>query len=524
VGGIRARVRSHRRPPDRPHGAAWLFGLRTRLVLAFVLVALVSGVGAAAASYRSARNAVLDDAQKEILNGTFLPRVDDAAGRITYPPDEQTLDDIAGRVPNGVAVFGTLAGTGGSIAADQIPPELRRSVREGAGLRWMRVTRDGEPFLAYGTVVLSENGLRSGLEVYGLSPLAEDLGPGQPLSPQTTIDRLATEAAKTLALSLLVAVVLGLVAARGVLRPVREVRKGARRLAAGKLDTRLRARGSDELAELVRTFNTTAAALEGSVDELRRMEANARRFVADVSHELRTPLAAMTAVTDTLDEEAALLGADGATAARLISGETRKLVRLVENLIEISRFDAGRAELRLAEVDVAAVITAGLAARGWTDQVRTDLAAGITARLDRRRLDVIVANLVGNAVKHGGPPVVVELRTAGADPPDQDRRDRRRRPEQPAPGSGPGHAAQVVISVRDSGPGLAPEIRPHVFERFYKADSARTRSEGSGLGLAIARENAQLHGGVIEAADDPAGGARFTVRLPLLPPDPGEPG
>ena len=103
--------------------------------------------------------------------------------------------------------------------------------------------------------------------------------------------------------------------------------------------------------------------------------------------------------------------------------------------------------------------------------------------MDRRRLDVIVANLVGNALKHGGAPVRVAVR--------------------------PG-----VIEVSDNGPGIPEDALPHIFDRFYKADTARARSEGSGLGLAIAWENARLHGGTIEAAHAPEGGAVFTLRLP----------
>ena len=160
----------------------------------------------------------------------------------------------------------------------------------------------------------------------------------------------------------------------------------------------------------------------------------------------------------------------------------------MENLIELSRFDAGRAALRLDDrVDLAAAIPATLAARGWTDQVTTSLPPGLTADLDRRRLDVIVANLVGNALRHGGAPVLVE---AGGD------------------------AGWVTVTVTDGGPGLPSEIAPYVFERFYKADAARARSEGSGLGLAIAMENARLHGGTIEAGNGPTAGAVFTLRLP----------
>jgi two-component system sensor histidine kinase MtrB len=118
--------------------------------------------------------------------------------------------------------------------------------------------------------------------------------------------------------------------------------------------------------------------------------------------------------------------------------------------------------------------------------------AGLTVRLDRRRFDVIVANLVGNALRHGAPPVTVRA------------------------GIQAGRAArrELVLEVRDHGPGLPAGAIGHVFDRFYKADSARARSERSGLGLAIAQENSRLHDGRIDAASDPGGGALFTVRLP----------
>jgi two-component system, OmpR family, sensor histidine kinase MtrB len=123
--------------------------------------------------------------------------------------------------------------------------------------------------------------------------------------------------------------------------------------------------------------------------------------------------------------------------------------------------------------------------------VATDIPAGLTLRLDRRRFDVIIANLVGNALCHGGPPVIV---TGGLQPDSQGRQ-------------------HLVVAVRDHGPGLPPAALPYVFDRFYKADTARARSEGSGLGLAIASENAWLHAGHIEAGNHPDGGAVFTVIL-----------
>lgn len=276
---------------------------------------------------------------------------------------------------------------------------------------------------------------------------------------------------------------------RRVLGPVRRLAEAARQMSGGDLSVRIEPTGRDELARLVTSFNAMASDLEDKVSELQRMGARARQFAGDVSHELRTPLTAMTAVADILPGHPGLTG--DAAAAQLVRQEILHLNRLVEDLIEISRFDAGTAQLVTDDTDVATAVTGCLRARGWTD-VRTDVPAGLTVWLDPRRFDVIIANLVGNALRHGGPPVIV---TARAEP------DSR--------GSG-----QLAVEVRDHGPGLPPAAIAHVFDRFYKADSARARSEGSGLGLAIAGENARLHGGHIEAGNHPGGGAVFTVTLP----------
>jgi two-component system, OmpR family, sensor histidine kinase MtrB len=312
--------------------------------------------------------------------------------------------------------------------------------------------------------------------------------PGGMLHPT----RLAAVALFLAPALLLLAVIIGLAfaASRRVLTPVRRLAHAAERMSGGDLSVRIEPRGRDELARLVTSFNGMASALEDKVGELQRMEARARQFAGDVSHELRTPLTAMTAVADILPGHPGLTG-DAAAAARLVRQEIFHLNRLVEDLIEISRFDAGTAQLVTDDTDVATAVLRCLRARGWTD-VRTDVPAGLTARLDRRRFDVIIANLVGNALRHGGPPVTV---TARAEP----------------HGRGSG---ELAVEVRDHGPGLPPAAIAHVFDRFYKADTARARSEGSGLGLAIASENARLHGGHIEAGNHPGGGAVFTVTLP----------
>ena len=299
-----------------------------------------------------------------------------------------------------------------------------------------------------------------------------------------------------LAVLLLLAVItaLAFAASRPVLQPVRRLARAAQRMSDGDLSVRIQPRGRDELAQLVTSFNEMASALEDKVADLQQMEARARQFAGDVSHELRTPLTAMTAVVDILDEHPGLSG-DAAAAARLVGQEVKHLNRLVEDLIEISRFDAGTVQLVTDETDVARAVSQCLRARGWSS-VSSDVPAGLTARLDRRRFDVILANLVGNALRHGRPPVTVKASVQSDDQGD----------------------GQLAVEVRDHGDGLPPTAIPHIFDRFYKADTARARSDGSGLGLAIAWENARLHGGHIHARNHQNGGAVFLVSLPLIVP------
>ncbi len=299
------------------------------------------------------------------------------------------------------------------------------------------------------------------------------------------------------AVALLLAVLTGVAvaASRRVLRPVRRLAQAAQRMSDGDLSVRIEPKGRDELAQLTTTFNDMAAALEDKVSELERLEAQARQFAGDVSHELRTPLTAMTAVADILPGHPDLTG-DAAAAAQLVSQEIRHLNRLVHDLIEISHFDSRTAQLVADNTDVAAAVAACLRARGWSDVV-TDIPAGLTMPPDRRRFEVILANLIGNALCHGRPPVTVQ---ASIQPNDD--------------------GEQLALVVRDHGSGIPPDALPHVFERFYKADTARSRSEDSGLGLAIACENTRLHGGSIEAANHPGGGALFTLRLPISRPEP----
>ncbi|MGW2559831.1 ATP-binding protein [Streptomyces sp. NPDC001514] len=472
------------------------FGLRTRLVLAFLLVAAVSAGTTAALTYREARNAVLVTTQDTAVS-SFREQVQQLG--IQLPVEggaslQEVLRDIARKAkPHPWVVFAEYGSvrvsSGTSPTSTVITPELRRAAHRRPNASFERVVKDGVPYLTIGMPTVFKVGadgvLSSGLVLYAVMRMNDE---------QANVEALVTAARDGALPGLAIALVPALLSARSVLRPVRELRKAAGSMGSGRLDTRIQVRGRDELADLARTFNESAGELERSVHELRQAEARARRFASDVSHELRTPLAGMLAVTEVLDEDADGLDPDTARAVRLISTETGKLAVLVEDLMEISRFDAGAAELNTDEVDAAEAIRKTLQIRHWTDErIRTELPDGIRARLDPRRFDIVIANLVGNALRHGGAPVTVRLRTeARAD------------------------GVQVLVTeVADSGPGIGPDVLPHIFDRFYKADAARTRSAGSGLGLAITQENVRLHGGTVRAANAPGGGAVFTVEIPL---------
>ncbi|MEV5778508.1 HAMP domain-containing sensor histidine kinase [Streptomyces antimycoticus] len=378
---------------------------------------------------------------------------------------------------------GPLIGTAGEISS-----ALRAATKDGDTTFYERVEHTGGPRLLIGmptsyTGRVGGAGKPSGLVVYAVLSLHGE---------RADISALITAAWAGAVPALSLAVVPALFATRRVLRPVRQLRRAAEKIRSGALDTRLDVVGKDELAALTGTFNTLAATLERGDAELRRMEVNARRFAADVSHELRTPLAAMTAVTDSLDEDArsGTLPPGTADAVLLVSDEIRKLAGMVEDLMEISRFDAGAAVLHLDDVSLRTVIHKTLQLRSWreADEVITELPEDDPRiRVDARRIDVVLANLVGNALRHGAAPVTVRA-TATQE--------------------------AVMIEVADRGPGIPYDVLPHVFDRFYKEDAARSRSEGSGLGLAIAMENVRLHYGTLTAANLPDGGAVFTVTLP----------
>jgi signal transduction histidine kinase len=282
----------------------------------------------------------------------------------------------------------------------------------------------------------------------------------------------------------LLAALAGIVLARSTLRPVGRASAAAQSIAEGLLETRLPVEGQDEFGAWAESFNEMAAALEAKIAALSAAQARERRFTSDVAHELRTPLTALVGEASLLAEHLERMPAESRRPAELLIADVGRLRRLVEELMEISRFDAGVESVHAEQVDLAALVAGTVRARGWEGRVRLD-GDGLELSSDPRRLERIVANLIGNALEHGASEVSVRLaRDNGA----------------------------AVVEVADDGPGIAPEHLPHLFERFYKADAARSGG-GTGLGLAIAQENARLLGGEIQVESEVGAGSRFTLRI-----------
>lgn len=285
-------------------------------------------------------------------------------------------------------------------------------------------------------------------------------------------------------------VVLALAAARSiarrVLRPVADASRAASAIAAGDLSARVPAGARDEFGAWAESFNTMALSLEHSVADLEEARDRERRFVADVSHELRTPLTALVGEATLLQQHLAEGTPEAARLGQLLAADTTRLKSLVEDLLEISRLDAGSDPGSPGEFDAGNLAAAIVAER--CPSATVEAAGPLVVRTDRRRVERILGNLVDNAARHGrAAGVLVALRREGG---------------------------TLVLEVADRGPGIPPEEMGRLFERFYKSDSARS-TVGTGLGLAIARGHARALGGDLTARPRPGGGLLFEARLPV---------
>jgi signal transduction histidine kinase len=290
-----------------------------------------------------------------------------------------------------------------------------------------------------------------------------------------------------------IAMLLALYLAYRLIRPVRLLTLAAQRLSTGDLSQRVKITGKDELAELGQTFNQMA-------ESLQHARASRQAMTADIAHELRTPLAVQRANLEALQDGVYALNPENLEP---ILEQNRLLTRLVDDLRILTLADAGQLKLDSTLTDLAALVARLVERfRPQAEARRVTLHFEIPPDLpdvvlDPMRIEQVLGNLLSNALRYTPPGGEISLGLKVAPP-------------------------HVLLTVRDTGPGIPPEALPFVFERFYRVDRSRSRDEGgSGLGLAIARQIVEAHGGTLSAANHPQGGAIFTIRLLVSPREPG---
>jgi len=321
------------------------------------------------------------------------------------------------------------------------------------------------------------------------------------VAPQPTLRALGLlgdELMRTLmvagSVALLLSIILAWLIAHWVTAPLRRMAEASISVTAGEYDQQLTLTGPEEVQSLAAAFN----------EMVRRVQASRqaqRDFVANVSHELKTPLTSIQGFAQAILDGTAQKHEDQQRAARVIYDESDRLRRLVEDLLDLARIDAGQVVFERHTVDLGALL------RSVVERLSVhaeEVGVGIESHLpdfpplvgDGDRLAQVFTNLIDNAVKHSSEGGVVNLR-------------------------GEREGGWVSIHVDDTGPGIPPDELSRIFERFYQLDKARSggRGRGAGLGLAISREIVQAHGGRLVAQSVIERGSRFTVQLPIIRPD-----
>ena len=318
--------------------------------------------------------------------------------------------------------------------------------------------------------------------------------------PLTGVRRFAEAVGTPLVIGVLFLLIAGTaIATLVIFRPaqarLRAVEDAARRFGEGDLTARAPAIGGDEVTAVAEAFNRMATDLAARQKQLVEADRARRQLLADVSHELMTPLTAIRGYAETLALPQFMPASkEGQRAVKVIEEEGERIERLVGDLLELARFEAGGISLELDNVDVDEIFERVAERHAKTAQEKgvnivIEPHADIRMIGDPHRLEQAVQNLAANALRHTPPGGVVTL---GA------RRD----------------DGVVRIAVSDSGVGIAPEHLPHVFDRFYKADQSRSTSAGSGLGLSIVKAIVERHGGTISVKSRQGVETVFEVALP----------
>jgi len=465
------------------------FGLRTRVTMSFAIGALLLSVGMSLLVLGVARATVVSERESAATRQMYFNARNVRSSVPTATDIGELLSSLQTPEGSRPVLFQRAEqepGDPGSGWTQQnpeygysaIPAALRRTVLGGTAARMRFVHPNGDKSLAIGLPIADFDGAY--FEIVSLEAL----------------DRTLTSISFTLfgasIATVLAGAALGWYASRRIVRPLSEVGDAARMLAGGQLDTRIRALVDPDLEPIISSFNGMADTLES------RIEKDAQ-FASDVSHELRSPLMTLQASIEVLENHREDLNERAQSALDLLSADLDRFRELVEDLLEISRFDAGVMLLELEEVLLTDFVRHVVRSAGYghvpverdPEAVLDEELGAIITAIDKRRVARVLTNLLNNAEKYGDGAVQVTV-TADED--------------------------VVRIYVDDNGEGVPVEDRDRIFERFNRAGAAGRRgsSTGVGLGLALVAEHVGLHGGRVWVDDAPGGGARFAVELPRV--------
>ncbi len=456
-------------------------GLRARVTVAFGLGALALSATLSALTYGLVRSNLVQQSEESAVNQAFVNARLARDGLRTPATGgiAQVLTALESPGRGGVVLHVGEGWFANSllVGRDALPLALRRAVADGRAVR-QRFESGGEPWLAVGVPIP-----RGGPEFFEAFPLGE---------VDRTLEVLGYSLAGAALLTTMAGAAIGRWASARVLRPLSSVSDAAAAVTQGSLDTRLVAPADKDLAPLADSFNSM-------VDALSERISRDARFASDVSHELRSPLTTLSTSLDVLIGRKEEMSPRSRAALDLLAADLLRFQRLVEDLLEISRFDAGVAELEVEEVDLRELVRHAVGRMAADVPIRTEAGPGSATVLgDKRRLERVVANLVENAAAYGGGATEVSVER---------------------------HDGSVRVAVDDEGSGVPVAERRHVFDRFFRGSAAGRRGAGggSGLGLALVAEHVHLHGGRVWVEDGRQGpGARFVVELPAAESSVGE--
>jgi two-component system sensor histidine kinase MtrB len=383
-----------------------------------------------------------------------------------------------------------------STATDELdvssfPTELRKRVRASDLVEYQYATvkynnrPDANVLIAGRRIAIPESGNYEMYLVYSLT------------NQNTTLSLIQSSLFLTgLALLFLIGLITWLVV-RQVVRPVREAARIAQQFTQGDFSQRMRVESSDEIATLGTAFNEMALSLESQITRLENLSRVQQRFVSDVSHELRTPLTTLRMASEVIYGAKADFDPIIARSSELLVAQLDRFEKLLEDLLEVSRFDAEVAVLEPVEFDLVRLIERCIedvraSAQDHPISVEIDHETEqVMVKADIRRVERIMRNLLSNALDHAeDKPIKVSVIAS---------------------------ASEVGVGVRDYGSGMDPASLSRVFDRFWRADPSRARVRGgTGLGLSIALEDARLHNGELDAWGAPGQGAHFVLTLPRV--------